>query len=111
MNRMVAVLPFDNREDWLYFHIMKPEMIRKIDSVLDRVKDPESDLPVAQLGVIKRVRYNEEMKTLYVFFDFYSHMPKCATCAAIAKTLASVIVRDLTKEFQTEFPDLSIEFV
>jgi metal-sulfur cluster biosynthetic enzyme len=108
---MVAVLPFDNREDWLYFHIMKPEMIRKIDSVLDRVKDPESDLPVAQLGVIKRVRYNEELQTLYVFTDFYSHMPKCTTCAAIAKTLASAIVRDLTKEFQIEFPDLSIEFV
>jgi len=86
-------------------------MVRKIDAVLDRVKDPESDLPVVQLGVIKRVRYNEELKKLYVFTDFYSHMPKCVTCAAIAKTLASSIVRDLTKEFQTEFPDLSIEFV
>jgi len=111
MNRTVTVLSFDNREDWLYFHSMEPDMVRKIDAVLDRVKDPESDLPVVQLGVIKRVRYNEELKTLYVFTDFYSHMPKCVTCAAIAKTLASSIVRDLTKEFQTEFPDLSIEFV
>jgi len=90
---------------------MKPEMIRKIDAVLDRVKDPESDLPIARLGVVKRVRYNEELKILYIFTDFYSHMPKCVTCAAIAKTLASVIVRDITKELQTEFPDLSIEFV
>jgi len=90
---------------------MKPEMITKIDAVLDRVKDPESELPVSRLGVVKRIRYNEDLKKLYIFTDFYSHLPKCATCAAIAKTLASVIVRDLTKEFQTEFPDLTIEFV
>ena len=86
-------------------------MIRKIDSVLDRVKDPESNLPVARLGVVKRVRYNEEKNALYIFTDFYSHLPKCVTCAAIASTIASTITRDLKAEFQTEFPDLSIEFV
>ncbi len=90
---------------------MKPEMTQKIDAVLDRVKDPESDLPVARLGVVKRVRYNEDLKTLYVFTDFYTHLPKCVTCAAIASTIASTIIRDLRKEFQAEFPDLSIEFV
>ncbi len=90
---------------------MKPEMIQKIDAVLDRVKDPESNLPVAQLYVIKRVRYNEELKTLYVFTVFYTHLPKCVTCAAIASAIASTILRDLRKEFQAEFPDLSIEFV
>ncbi|HRT27473.1 MAG: hypothetical protein KBG12_04895 [Syntrophobacterales bacterium] len=90
---------------------MKPEMIQKIDAVLDLVKDPESNLPVAQLGVVKRVRYNEELKTLYVFTEFYSHLPKCVTCAAIASAIASTILQDLREEFQAEFPDLSIEFV
>lgn len=90
---------------------MKQEMIQKIDTVLDRVKDPESNLPVAQLGVVKRVRYNEDLKTLYIFTDFYTHLPKCVTCAAIASAIASTILRDLREEFQTEFPDLSIEFV
>jgi metal-sulfur cluster biosynthetic enzyme len=95
----------------LYVYFMKPEMVAKIDAVLDRVKDPESNLPVAQLGVVKRVRYNEELKTLYVFTDFYSHMPKCVTCAAIASAMASTIIRDMKAEFKAEFPDLSIEFV
>jgi len=90
---------------------MKPEMIRKIDAILDRVKDPESDLPVAQLGVVKRIRYNENLKTLYVFTDLHTHLPRCVTCAAIASTIASTIIRDLRKELQAEFPDLSIEFV
>jgi len=90
---------------------MTPEMTRKIDAALDRVKDPESNLSVAQLGVVKRLRYNEEKKALYVFTDFYSHLPKCVTCAAIARTIASTIVRDLRIELEKEFPDLSIEFV
>ena len=38
---------------------MDPEMIRKIDSVLDRVKEPESNLSVAELGIIQKLRYNE----------------------------------------------------
>ena len=86
-------------------------MIQKIGAVLDRVKDPESNLPAAQLGVIKRVRYNEELRALYIFTEFYTHLPKCVTCAAIASAIASTILRDLRKEFQAEFPDLSIEFV
>jgi len=90
---------------------MKPEMIQKIDAVLDRVKDPESNLPVAQLGVVNRIRYNENRQTLYVFTDIHTHIPRCATCAAIASNIASTIIRDLGKELQAEFPDLSIEFV
>ena len=90
---------------------MKPEMIQKIDAVLDRVKDPESNLPVMQLGMVNRVRYNENRKTLYVFTDIHTHLPRCVTCAAIASTIASTIIRDLRKELQAEFPDFSIEFV
>ena len=90
---------------------MNPEMIQKIDAVLDRVKDPESNLPVAQLGVVERIRYNEKLKALYVFTDIRTHLPRCHTCAAIASAIASTIIRDLRKELQAEFPDLSIEFV
>ena len=40
------------------------EMARKIDVVLERVKEPESNLSIAQLGLVKRVRYNEEHKNV-----------------------------------------------
>jgi len=90
---------------------VNPEMIKKIDAVLDRVKDPESDLPVSRLGVVKRVRYSEAQKKLFVFTNFQSHMPDCRTCVFIAKLVADNIIRNLTVEFHLEFPDLEIEFV
>jgi len=90
---------------------VNPEMIKKIDAVLDRVKDPESDLPVSRLGVVKRVRFSEVHKKLYVFTDFQSHMPDCRACVLVAKLVADTIIRNLTVEFNLEFPDLEIEFV
>jgi len=90
---------------------MSPEMIRKIEAVLERVKDPESNLPIARLGLVKRLRYSEQEKKLYVFTNVYRHLPHCVTCAAIARTIVATIIRDLTAEFQREFPDLVTEFV
>lgn len=90
---------------------MSPEMIKKIDAALDRVKDPESGLPVSRLGLVKRVRYSEPHKKLYVFTDFQSHMPDCKTCVFIAKLVADTIIRNLAVEFNLEFPDLDVEFV
>jgi hypothetical protein len=90
---------------------MPPEMIRKIDIVLERVKDPESGLPLSRLGLVKRFRYSEREKKLFVFTAVYPHLPKCVTCAAIAGAIVSTIIRDLTAELQHEFPDLTVEFV
>jgi len=86
-------------------------MKEKIESVLDRVKDPESDLSVAQLGLVKKVRYSEDHNLLYIFTDFVSRQPRCLTCAAIAMALSASILKNLETEFQKEFPDLTIEFV
>ena len=86
-------------------------MIKKIDSVLDRVKDPESGLSVLHLGLVKRVRFSEAKKKLFIFTDFQSHMPDCKTCVFIAKLVSENILRNLTVEFNLEFPDLEIEFV
>ena len=90
---------------------MSPLMIEKIDRVLERVKDPESGLPVSRLGLVKRFRYSEREKKIFVFTDVYPHLPKCVTCAAIARTIVSAIIRDLTAELEREFPELSVEFV
>jgi metal-sulfur cluster biosynthetic enzyme len=86
-------------------------MIEKIDRVLERVKDPESGLPVSRLGLVKRVRYSAREKKLFVFTAVYPHLPTCITCAAIAGAIVSTIIRDLTAELQHEFPDLTVEFV
>lgn len=90
---------------------MSPEMVRKIDAVLERVKDPESGLPVARLGLVQRVRYSEKDKQLYIFTDAHRHLPHCVTCAAIAEAIIARIVRDMMVELQKEFHDLTIKFV
>jgi metal-sulfur cluster biosynthetic enzyme len=90
---------------------MSPEMKQKIENVLERVNDPESDLPIAQLGLVNRLLYSEKEKKLLVFTSDYSNVPNCLSCAVIGWTMMATIIRDLTTEFQKEFPDLTIEFV
>jgi metal-sulfur cluster biosynthetic enzyme len=90
---------------------MDEDMKRKIDMVLDRVKDPESDLPISRLGVIERFRYNEAKKELYIFANFLSHRPGCLTCVGVAAAVIDGIKRRLLVELEKEFPELTILFV
>jgi metal-sulfur cluster biosynthetic enzyme len=90
--------------------MLHSEMAEKIDAVLERVKEPESNLSIAQLGLVKRVRYNTERNTLYVFTNtIKSNHHYC--CTIIQGLLVSSTIERLTEEFHKEFPDLSIEFV
>jgi metal-sulfur cluster biosynthetic enzyme len=90
---------------------MEEEMKRRIDAVLEKVRDPESGLPVAALGVVRKIRFSEAQGILYVFTNFGSHRPRCLTCSAIAMALSAKIQKDLEKEFREAFPDLEIRFV
>lgn len=90
---------------------MDPEMARKMEEVLARVKDPESGLSVSRLGVVERFRYNKEKGELYVFTDFASHQPACMTCVGIASVVINGIRRDLQKELEAEFPDLKVQLL
>lgn len=91
--------------------MMDPEMAEKIEAILQRVKDPESGLPVSRLGVIERFRYNAEKQELYVFTDFASHQPSCMTCVGIASVVIAGIQRDLKVELSREFPDLDVQLI
>ena len=90
---------------------MDEEMKNKLDKVLDEVKDPESNLPLSDLGIISKFRYNEKLKELYVFDNFFSHRPPCKTCVGISMLIESTIKRDVTNALEREFPDLTILFV
>ncbi len=90
---------------------MDEAMKRKLDKVLEDVKDPESNLPLSSLGVIEKYRYNEQLKELYVFTKFFSHRPPCKTCVGISMLIESSIKRDLEAALKSEFPELSIRFV
>ncbi len=90
---------------------MEPQMTRKITAILSRVKDPESGLSLDRIGIIQRVRYNEEKQQMYIFTNFLAHRPGCLSCSGIALAIMGTIQRDLTEAFQKEFPELEIEFV
>jgi len=90
---------------------MDAGMIARIEAILEKVKDPESGLSVAQLGIVKKVRYSADPGILYLFTDFGSHRPGCVTCAGIAMALSATILKNLEKEFREEFPGLEIAFV
>jgi metal-sulfur cluster biosynthetic enzyme len=87
---------------------MDEEMKRKIDGVLNRVKEPESGLSIAELGLVERLRYSEKYRKLVVFTNPINSPPGC--CVITAKLLQDTTGKRLTEEFQKEFPDLSIEF-
>ena len=90
---------------------MDEVMKNKIDSVLQRVKDPESGLSVSELGLVKKLRYSKEKNHLYVFTDFFRRHPGCLTCAAVASLVCSSIQKELETELESEFPGTGIEFV
>jgi metal-sulfur cluster biosynthetic enzyme len=85
---------------------MNPEMTRRIDTVLDAVKDPESGLSVAQIGLVKRLRYSAEARTLLVFTRPLGQTHGC--CTLIALTLLEDVQQRLLEALGREFPDLTI---
>ena len=89
--------------------IMSKKMIRKIDSVLDRVQDAESQLSIAELGLIQKLRYSDAKKKLLVYTNPLGSTHGC--CSLIGAAHFSATVDRLTAELEQEFPDLKVEFV
>jgi len=84
-------------------------MWQKIEAVLERVREPESQLTVAQLGLVRKVRYNKVRKRLTIYINTI-HPSKCA-CTVISALLLSTTLEGLTREFKKEFPHLGVEMI
>jgi metal-sulfur cluster biosynthetic enzyme len=90
--------------------MMTPLMKQKIEEVLDRVKEPETGLSIAQLGLVERLRYSKSKKKLSVILSALNRgQHKC--CMVIQGLLLSSILNSLTEEFKKEFPELTIEVI
>ena len=85
-------------------------MKAKIDKILDTVKEPETGLSMAQLGLVQRIRYIEDKKKLLVFFSNLKPNHKYC-CTVMQGLLISGVINALTDSFQKEFPDFAIEVV
>ena len=89
---------------------MNTEMIRKIDAVLEKVKEPESGLSIAELGLVEKLRYNPTRKRLYIFTSTIRQNRK-QCCTVLQGLLISGTLNSLTEEFRKEFPDLAVQVV
>ena len=82
-------------------------MKKKLQSVLERVKDPETNVAISELGFIERFHYHPEQKKLSVFLN--QVRPGKVCCSIISSLLFSSTLKDLMNELQKEFPDCSLE--
>lgn len=81
-----------------------------IASVLERVKEPQSDLSVAELGLVSRVSLVAEEKTLVVSMNIGTPHFQCPACSAINGEVKRGVERLLREEFERKFPGFAIEF-
>jgi metal-sulfur cluster biosynthetic enzyme len=88
---------------------MTQTMIEKIDNVLDRVIEKESDLSVAQLGLVERVRYSEKQNKLYVFTKAIHSTHGCCTLLSLVQQ--SDTLQNLEDQFKQEFPEHWVQIV
>ena len=82
-------------------------MKKKLQAVLERVKDPETNVAISDLGLVERFRYYPEQKKLSVFLN--PVRPGKVCCSIISSLLLSSTLKDLMNELQKEFPDCSLE--
>ncbi len=87
---------------------MDPEMKKNIDAVLARVKEPQSDIPIADLGLVEKVTYSKNEKTLLVQLVSGLLPYQCPACSAINGVVLEGIRRRLQESFEMQFPELRI---
>ena len=82
-------------------------MKKKLQSVLERVRDPGTNVAISELGLVERFRYYPEQKKLSVFLN--PVRPGKVCCSIISSLLLSSTLKDLMNELQKEFPDFAVE--
>ena len=87
---------------------MDPEMKKKIDETLAQVKEPQSDEPIVNLGLLEKVTYSEKEKTMLVKLAIGTPRWQCPACSAINGVVKAGIVRRAQEAFERAFPELKI---
>ncbi len=87
---------------------MDRKMEKKIQKVLEGVKDPVSNLPIVELDLVEKVRYLEEKGELIIFTAFPMGGRPCMNCAGVNMLMANSVRRHLREDFEKAFPELKI---
>lgn len=87
---------------------MDPEVKKKIDAALGRIKEPQSELPITDLGLVRNIRYSEKEMALEISLAVGYPSGHCPACAAINSVVEKTIERLVKEEFGREFPGYRI---
>ncbi len=83
----------------------------EILEILESVKDPESEMSVFDLGIVKHIDYRETTGTLVINVDFKRRNPSCVGCVPIAWLLQKKITEELSAKF-LKYPGVkSVEYI
>ncbi|RMG59769.1 MAG: DUF59 domain-containing protein [Deltaproteobacteria bacterium] len=83
----------------------------EIIDILKRVKDPETEMSVFDLGLVRSVDFNEVTGKLIINIDFRRRNPSCAGCVPIAWLVQKKITENLAEEFMKFGGIKSVEFI
>jgi metal-sulfur cluster biosynthetic enzyme len=80
----------------------------KFDAVIAKVKEPQSELSLADLGMVTKITYFEKEKTIIVFLSSNEPRSECPACSVISGVVLAGIERDLIAALGAEFPGWNI---
>lgn len=87
---------------------MDPVIQKRIDAALSRVKEPQSDVPIVDLGLVSNVRYSDKEKHIEIILAIGYPAGHCPACLAVNDVIGIGIQRRVDEEFRKEFPGFEI---
>jgi metal-sulfur cluster biosynthetic enzyme len=89
---------------------MNPEVQKKIDGILGRVREQSSLLPVSELGLVSRVVCSDTERAIRIEMTGPGDNRACICAGLAGDMLRGRVERELREEFQKEFAGFSVEF-
>ncbi|HAP55376.1 MAG: hypothetical protein LWX23_10005 [Spirochaetia bacterium] len=87
---------------------MDPAIQKKIDAALAGAIEPQSELPIVDLGLVSNVRYSEALSSIEITLARGFPQGMCKACAAIDIVTAEGLERRTREAFEKEFPGFKI---
>jgi len=82
----------------------------KFDAVLAEVKEPQSELTLAELGIVKKFSYHAPERTIVVHLHFKTPSYECPACFAANEFVINGIERNLKTALEAQFDGWEIRF-
>ncbi len=90
---------------------LQMDVREKFDAILARVKEPQSELSLAELGLVKKMTYYKADKTIVVYMNFAAQSPvSCPACFITTDMMKDSVERDLKEAILEDFPGWTVSF-